>query len=243
MFTSILYTAVLATSTALLSQAMVTPNAPGPGDSFNEGASCHIGWAGDTDSPSAWLGMAIELMTGDNEAMVHLTTVATGQDGTQAGVFDYPCPAVTPNSAIYFYQFSAPATKNFTWTTRFTIAAANGSSTPATLSEKGSDGQTVLWGTGALVNPADAIPAPNFDSTSASGSNSVSGASPSDVLTSGASASAPIAPSPSAVATTPAASSSSPPQPSGTSAAVRIAAIDMRVWPIVAALTASAILL
>jgi len=264
MFTSILFTAVLATSSALLSQAMVEPNAPGPNETFTEGQNCHIGWAGDTSSPTTWQNMAIELMTGSNEAMVHLTTVATGQDGTKDGTFDYTCPQVTPNSPIYFYQFTAPATHNVTWVTRFTIAAADGSVTPATETEQ-SNGQTVPWGTGALADPSTAIPPPAFDT----GLNSVAGASPSGVLTSGASPSGSGAPLPSAplpsaplpsaplpsAATTPstkpsgilssssgdsAASTSSAPQASGTNAAARPAAIDMRVWPIVAALAASA---
>ncbi|KAJ7190549.1 hypothetical protein GGX14DRAFT_507186, partial [Mycena pura] len=150
MLTSIVFTTVLASS-ALLSHAIVAPNEPGPSEVFNEGTNCHIGWTGDTASPTAWQNMTIELMTGKNEAMVHLTTVATGQDGTKDGTFNYTCPQVNPNSPIYFYQFTAPGTSDIGWTGRFTIAAANGSSTPATETEQ-ADGQTVQWGTGALVN-------------------------------------------------------------------------------------------
>jgi hypothetical protein len=111
MFTSTVFTAVLASSAVLLSNAIVTPNAPGPGDSFNQGTKCSLSWAGDTVSTTAWANMAIELMTGKNEAMVHVTSqlyfapapichltiriaVATGQDGTKEGSFSYDCPEV-----------------------------------------------------------------------------------------------------------------------------------------------------
>ena len=87
---------------------------------------------------------------------------------------------VTPNSAIYFYQFSTPAAPtNLTWTTRFTIAAADGSTTsPANQNEP--DGQNIPWGTGALVDPSTAVPAPSYltgGSTSASSGSSASAAS------------------------------------------------------------------
>lgn len=48
------------------------PQEPGPGAVFNEGATCHIAWGADTTG--AWKSMAIELMTGDNWNMVHLTS-------------------------------------------------------------------------------------------------------------------------------------------------------------------------
>ncbi|KAJ7132254.1 hypothetical protein C8R44DRAFT_977901 [Mycena epipterygia] len=261
MFTSIVFAAVLASSAVLRSQAIVEPNEPGPGDTFNQGATCHIGWGGDvvSGSTTAWKNMAIELMTGPNEAMVHLTTVATGQDGTVAGTFDYTCPEVTPNAPIYFYQFSAPGTSNFTWTGRFIIAATDGSSTAATETEQ-SNGQTVLWGKGALVDASTATGPPTFNSTgSSAGSNSAStGAS------AGASAGASgpssqsqavypagaTSPAGSATHSTPvagnannaASTSSSAPQSSttGKSAAIAVG-LDMRMWPVLSALSASAL--
>ncbi|KAK0489436.1 hypothetical protein IW261DRAFT_1325956 [Armillaria novae-zelandiae] len=147
--------------------ADVTPTVPGPSDSYDEGASCVIAWTGDKASTTAWKNMAIELMSGSNTAMVHITTVATGQDGTVDGTFNYTCPNVTPNSAIYFYQFTAPASPNTTWVTRFTIAAADGTSTaPANSLEP--DGSAIPWGVGALVDPSLAVAAPNFSSNSSS---------------------------------------------------------------------------
>ncbi|KAJ6478516.1 hypothetical protein C8R47DRAFT_1138595 [Mycena vitilis] len=258
MFTSIVFTAVLI-STA---RAIITPNEPGPGEVFNQGTTCHIGWAADDAGSDEWASFAIELMTGPNEAMVHITTVAQEQDGTKAGTFDFTCPEVTPNSPIYFYQFSSGGTADLTWTGRFTIAGADGSSTPATETEKASDGTTVLWGKGALTDPSTAVAAPTFNSTSgssASGGASASGASGG----SSASASVPVLPSTSAPAgssaapasgaatraastaksSTPASSgSSSAPQTSGSSAAVALGpmVLDTRMWPFAAALTACA---
>ena len=48
------------------------PSTPGPGDVYNQGASCVIEWSLDTNG--TWTTMNIELMTGDNTNMVHLTS-------------------------------------------------------------------------------------------------------------------------------------------------------------------------
>ncbi|KAJ7355737.1 hypothetical protein DFH08DRAFT_853402 [Mycena albidolilacea] len=258
MFTSTVFTAVLASSAVLLSNAVVTPNAPGPGDSFNQGTKCSLSWAGDTESTTAWANMAIELMTGKNEAMVHVTTVATGQDGTKDGTFSYDCPEVTPNSPIYFYQFTSGGTPVVAWTTRFTIAAADGSSTPATLKE--TDGSGALYGTGALVDPSTAVAPPTFNTTggsSAGSSASSAGNSGSSAGNTGSSASLPPSvpssgssgstkPSSTGAQTSPPANSKvasvsgSAPNPSASGAAVALGAIDQRMWPFAAALTACA---
>ena len=81
---------------------------------------------------------------------------------------------MTPNSAIYFYQFSSPsAPSNLTWTTRFTIAGADGSTT-APANQTQPDGQSIPWGLGALVDPSTAVAAPSYlVSSSATGGNTV----------------------------------------------------------------------
>lgn len=57
-----------------------------------------------------------------------MQTVATNLDGTSgSGTVDFTCPDVSPNSAIYFYQYTQAGAPT-AWTTRFTIAAADGSS-------------------------------------------------------------------------------------------------------------------
>ncbi|KAJ7933739.1 hypothetical protein B0H13DRAFT_1700567, partial [Mycena leptocephala] len=147
MVASIVFITVLASS-VLVSQADLLASEPGPGEAFNEGSTCRIGWVGDDSGSTTWKTMTIELMTGSNLAMVSLLSthpsVATGLDGTTAGTFTYTCPEVTPNSPIYFYQFSAGI--NTSWSARFTIAAEDGSSTPATESD-GSNS----YGNGKLV--------------------------------------------------------------------------------------------
>ncbi|KAJ7780334.1 hypothetical protein DFH07DRAFT_794661 [Mycena maculata] len=252
MFTPIVF-AVLASSAAFLARAEVTPNEPAPGDSFNEGATCSIGWAGDATGSTAWANMSIELMTGSNNPMTHLSTVATGQDGTKDGTFTYTCPEVAPNSEIYFYQFTSCETTNITWTGRFTIAGTDGSSTPPTETEQ-SDGQTVSYGNGVLSDPSSAVAAPTCDNAAASsGSSSAGSAGSAGPATGGSSSVAgqTLAATTSASLTTKTASTATAAnnaststgaasQSSGTSAAVAVGPIDTRMWPVVAALTTAA---
>lgn len=182
------------------------PQEPGPGAVFNEGATCHIAWGADTTG--AWKSMAIELMTGDNWNMVHLTTVAT-LDGTTATTYDYPCPDVTINAPIYFYQFTyagSPSTRY--WTTRFTIADASGGTVAAPNTTQ-PDGQKIGWGIGALTDPSTAVAAPSYlsSSSSAAASGSASGAASSAAASAASSAAATSAAASSVAATTAPASS------------------------------------
>ncbi|KAF9038684.1 hypothetical protein BJ165DRAFT_1308896, partial [Panaeolus papilionaceus] len=143
-------TALVALSAPLLAFADVTPSEPGPGDVFRAGQTCPIVWLGDTNSTTDWKDMAIELMTGDNFGMIHITTVATGQDGTVDGRFEWNCPEVNPYSAIYFYQFSSPHTAVKTWVTRFTIASPTGQTTPPANATQPGSNDPIPWGVGAL---------------------------------------------------------------------------------------------
>ncbi|KAH9940740.1 uncharacterized protein BXZ73DRAFT_98570 [Epithele typhae] len=145
-----------------LVRAEPVPTAPGPGDVFTQGGKCSFSWTPDTTG--TWKTMNVELMTGGNLGMVHLTTVAT-LDGTDPATtsYEYDCPEVSPNSAIYFYQFSTPAApKNLTWTTRFTIAAADGTTATPTESDTSQVTTTILFGTGSLVDAAAATAAPGY---------------------------------------------------------------------------------
>ncbi|KAH7890934.1 hypothetical protein F5I97DRAFT_108710 [Phlebopus sp. FC_14] len=132
-------------------QADVNPNNPGPGDILIEGQSVQIGW--DIDPTGLWKNMSIELMTGDNFNMVHLTTIAVvdGTDPTNH-VFSYTCPKVTPHSPIYFFQFSASDSLK-TWTGRFTITDMPTDVVPPTEPVQ-PDGTMFPWGTGRLVDTA-----------------------------------------------------------------------------------------
>jgi len=151
--------ALLASALVSLTSADPVPLTPGPGDIFREGADCTFTWT--PDPTGLWKVMNVELMTGSNFAMVHLDTVAT-LDGTSLAVtsFTYPCPAVNPNSAIYFYQFTSPASSNRTWTTRFTIADPTGATTPPSEPTQPGTNEPIPWGIGALEDPSSARPAP-----------------------------------------------------------------------------------
>jgi len=59
-------------SLALVVFADPVPTLPDPGHIFNEGSTCQIGWT--PDSTGQWKTMNIQLMTGDNAQMVHLTS-------------------------------------------------------------------------------------------------------------------------------------------------------------------------
>ena len=74
MFAAHAFVAFLTLATPFFALADVTPSEPGPGDSFNAGATCHTTWEGDKDSTTVWKNMAIELMSGSNLAMVHITS-------------------------------------------------------------------------------------------------------------------------------------------------------------------------
>jgi hypothetical protein len=59
-------------SLALVVFADPDPIVPDPGHIFNEGSTCQIGW--NPDTTGQWQTMNIELMTGNNLQMVHLTS-------------------------------------------------------------------------------------------------------------------------------------------------------------------------
>ena len=69
-------TLIAALALAGIAHAEVTPSEPGPGQVFNAGSTCTVSWEGDKESTTAWKGMAIQLMTGDNFSMVHLTSTS-----------------------------------------------------------------------------------------------------------------------------------------------------------------------
>lgn len=53
--------------------AVPTPVAPAPGDVFDEGALCSVGWT--TDPTGLWKVMTIDLMAGPNSPMQFLTSM------------------------------------------------------------------------------------------------------------------------------------------------------------------------
>ncbi|KAI8446201.1 hypothetical protein BY996DRAFT_6422901 [Phakopsora pachyrhizi] len=145
----------------------VVPTKPGPGETYNEGGQCQIAWA--LDTTGTWNSFSIDLMSGSNFAMQQVVNVLKNQDGTKGpGTYSFPCPEVTPNSAIYFYQFSQHNAET-TWTTRFTIASADGQTTPPANPNQ-PNGQPIPWGIGALAsantqNSSSATPVVNTTAT------------------------------------------------------------------------------
>ncbi|GAA6042727.1 hypothetical protein JCM8097_005551 [Rhodosporidiobolus ruineniae] len=139
--------ALQALSTA---HAAVTPLEPSSSiQVFNATGTCAFKY--DLDTTGEWTSFDVDLMSGSNTEMVNLTRVATALDGTTGdGIYRFTCPEVEPNAPIYFYQFSKDG-QDPAWTTRFTIAAANGSFSDAPNATQ-PDGEAIPWGIGALVN-------------------------------------------------------------------------------------------
>ncbi|KAL0573624.1 hypothetical protein V5O48_008336 [Marasmius crinis-equi] len=164
--------AFLLSGLALYVNAEATPTEPGPGSVFNQGSTCRTSWEGDKDGK--WAGMSIQLMTGDNQHMVHLTTVGENLDGNKDGKIEFECPEVDPYSAIYFFQYSAPE-QPLTWATRFAIADKTGK-TVAPAEDTQPDGAKIPWGTGKLVDASSAKPPPSYlGGTSSTNSSTASG--------------------------------------------------------------------
>ncbi|KAF9001363.1 hypothetical protein BDQ17DRAFT_1358679 [Cyathus striatus] len=101
--------------------------------------------------------MAIQLMSRSNFDMQHVTTVASAQDGTVAGVVEYTCP-----------EFTATNADTKAWTTRFTITSPTGETTNPANKVQPNSGDAIPWGVGTLVDPSQAVAPP----ASAGGSDS-----------------------------------------------------------------------
>ncbi|WVO17048.1 hypothetical protein L204_104735 [Cryptococcus depauperatus] len=150
----------------LFARAIITPTSPDSSTVVKVGDTIKALWT--VDSVDHWNNVQIQLMTGSNLAMVPLATVASGVDGTTASSYSFKAPDVSPYSKIYFLQFTnGGSMSNTTWTTRFTIASSDGSTTEPEHSDV-SNGQTIQWGTGSLLSSVDT------NSTSSSNSSSSS---------------------------------------------------------------------
>ncbi|SNX84092.1 uncharacterized protein MEPE_02800 [Melanopsichium pennsylvanicum] len=164
---ALLFSPVVAQSSSASSASGVSPLTPSTTD---EGSPLLIEW--DTTTNQSWASMEIKFMTGSNQNMTELYTVATGVDGTSAGQgkLNWTAPNVDPNSAIYFFQFTHGG-EDPTWTTRFAIADASGATTSPPHSTQ-PEGAAIPWGTGRIVGASVSA-----SSGSSSASASASGAS------------------------------------------------------------------
>ncbi|TFK89817.1 hypothetical protein K466DRAFT_486015, partial [Polyporus arcularius HHB13444] len=141
---------LLLAATSVVAAAKFTPTAPGPGETFAAGSPCTIQWNADTSGK--WTNVSIYLMSGPNDNMTRLTTVASGLDGTDDSLspYDWTCPAVRPYSAIYFYQFTnGDNLKGSQWTARFAITSPSGDVEPPEHKTQ-PDGDASPWGEGHL---------------------------------------------------------------------------------------------
>ena len=104
------------------------------------------------------------------DAHNYLTEITT-IDATKQTQFSYTCPSVcpsvklsryccridvvfaqvSPNSAIYFYEFSSNSSTQKYWTTRFTITDLDGNSTPPSQTTQ-SNGDKIPWGNGTITD-------------------------------------------------------------------------------------------
>jgi len=78
---------------------------------------------------------------------------------------------VSPNSAIYFYQFTSSSSTEKHWTTRFAITDENGDSTPPTETTQ-PNGAQIPWGKGTLLEESVSEPGSSSDLSSLSPSSS-----------------------------------------------------------------------
>ncbi|KAJ1030015.1 hypothetical protein NDA16_000928 [Ustilago loliicola] len=194
-------------------------SAPSPltPSSTNEGTPLMIQW--DTTTNQAWKSMEVKFMTGSNQNMTELYTVATGIDGTSSGAgrLLWTAPNVAPNANIYFFQFTHNG-QDPTWTTRFPIADDSGAVTAAPFARQ-PEGPAIPWGNGRIVSGAAAASSSSNSSSasaSASGLTAAASASTSSAVAS-ASSSVAAAASSASSAVSSAVSSATSSQSSGTS--------------------------
>lgn len=152
-------TSASSTSSAAAPQATTLSPLGSATDVFREGGTCRASWIPDTSGADTWKSTTIDLMTGSNLQMTRLGTVASGIDGTNPDVtsFNYSCPDVSPNAAIYFLQYTHDDGKDPAWTTRFAIADPNGKTVaPSNANQPQGGSPAVPWGEGALVAATNA---------------------------------------------------------------------------------------
>ncbi|PWN48244.1 hypothetical protein IE53DRAFT_319792 [Violaceomyces palustris] len=147
----------------------------------NQGQPLLIQW---TPGGSDWESMEIKFMTGSNQHMTELETVATGVDGTSngEGKLQWTAPEVSPNSAIYFFQFSHGGT-NLTWTTRFAIADEDGNTTTPPYSKQ-PEGPAIPWGEGKLLSASNTTTTTSSSSSSTAATASSTSTAPASTTTS-----------------------------------------------------------
>ncbi|KAL7415557.1 hypothetical protein BDY24DRAFT_433593 [Mrakia frigida] len=211
---------VLALSAVVVVQAAPEPSEPSGATSAAVGSSLTTTWAADTTG--SWTDTTIRLMSGNNFNFQLVTPIATGIDATTLTSYTFEVPDVTPNAQIYFLLFNPTNATDYslaTYTTRFLITAADGSSTePANATQPLSDGVTpdttttpaVPWGVGTLASAYSVTtPSNNTAGSSDSASSSAVVESSSSTIEAAASSTAEVASSTAAATRSSAAASAS----------------------------------
>jgi len=190
MLSSLFVAALLAAASPSL--AAVVPTSPDASTVVKVGDNITALWTADTTG--TWKDMEIQLMTGGNLQMVELAVLGQNIDGTTLTSYTVPAPNVSPYSQIYFLQFTPGGdVTQAQWSTRFTIAGADGSTTPPT-NETFWDGQNVQWGTGTLLGNVTLPSSAGSSDVSNTGAPSVSSPSSTGGINAIASPSASAAP-------------------------------------------------
>ncbi|TKY90927.1 hypothetical protein EX895_000925 [Sporisorium graminicola] len=179
-----------------------------------EGSPLLIQW--DQATSQAWKSMEIKLMTGSNQNMTELYTVAAGVDGTSsgAGKLLWTAPNVSPNSAIYFFQFTHGG-EDPTWTTRFAIADTTGAVTSPPYAKQ-PEGPAIPWGLGKIVSAASSSN-PSLASASASATSASASASASSLSASSSASASRLSASALSTSSSPSSSETSSSSSSGSS--------------------------
>ncbi|KAF9544833.1 hypothetical protein EC957_011654 [Mortierella hygrophila] len=167
----------LAIAGSLISYATAYVNPINPwGDSkWIPGSKAIIEWDdANPDGPALSTNPIVDvfLMTGSDQVMVKLDTIATKINANTIRNLTYTVPTVDPIGKIYFIQVTSDAGVN-AWTTRFTITDASGN--PGTLAPTGVPGQNP-GATGKIVSggSSGATATPTGSASAATGSASAS---------------------------------------------------------------------
>ncbi|KAF9124899.1 hypothetical protein BGX30_000705 [Mortierella sp. GBA39] len=166
--------------------AYVNPTNPWGDSKWIPGTKATIQWDdANPDGPALSTNPIVDvfLMTGSDQVMVKLDTIASKINANTIRNLTYTVPTVDPIGKIYFIQVTSDAGVN-AWTTRFTITDASGN--PGTLAPTGVPGQNpgatgkiVSGGSGGGATPTGSNPAATgTSSTATAGVSSGSAANP-----------------------------------------------------------------
>ncbi|KAI8085139.1 Ser-Thr-rich glycosyl-phosphatidyl-inositol-anchored membrane family-domain-containing protein [Halteromyces radiatus] len=169
MVSSLSYGLMLMGMMTMMVNANMSPSNPEPGTVWTVGKEYEITWEEDNTEPpmnATWKTFRIDLMTGEDNDQVLLTTIAENVKGN-AMTYKYTAPDVTPHAPIYFLMFTNESGEN-AWSSRFAIVGQDGKQEVPEKSVQ-PNGEKIPWGVGKLVagNVAGAAVSSAADTSSA----------------------------------------------------------------------------